>query len=109
MEEVFACNDISTDEDYPDGIKNLINKWTKGEVNNLKIGDKVKLKYLMNIKINGIYKLTKFQNQIGTIKKMNILDEKQFSKRKWLDIEWDNQELNKSYYPWMPYQFIKLK
>lgn len=102
---VYATKDISTEEDYPKNCEILSEEWRNGNVNKLKIGDRVQLKYLMNT--DGKYNPLRFKNQIGT-----IIDTHKILSRKNegvnFIINWDNEELNKNRYFWNPYQFIKI-
>lgn len=103
--EVVSCEDISIDKDYPENVDELVDEWFNGNMNNLKVGDRVQLRYLMNT--DGIYKPLRFKNQIGTIKEIK---KRRFQEHNgnWLVIDWDNKELNTIGYDWIPYQFIKI-
>lgn len=112
--------DIKVEElnsDFPKNNSELGYKWLEGDLNGLKVGDRVEFKYVLNLdgmSETDIFKLRNLIGEKGTISKFiktgfRIYVDK-YENCKDIIVNFDNDELNKmnDEFYLIPMQFVKI-
>lgn len=95
-------------EDFPPNAEELGELWLKGDVNGLKVRDRVQFKYILNvdgINCEDIRMLRSCQDEFATI--TSFKDKIQGEPTKHITVDFDDKELNEIDMVFLPMQFIK--
>lgn len=106
MKELNLCDEDDIDiileeqeSDYPENVDELMNIWEEGNLNNLSVGDRVLLKYIMNT--DGTFCGFAYRGAEGIVAKIYG--------NNMIEVKFDSDELNQYENLWCPYSFKKIE
>lgn len=95
-------------EDFPKNAEDLGKLWENGDVNGLKIGDRVQFKYILNVdgmNSEEIRMIRSCQDEFATVVEFKGCES--LKQSKYIKVNFDDKELNEINMVFLPMQFIK--
>lgn len=96
-------------KDFPNNAEELGRLWENGDVNGLKIGDRVQFKYILNVdgmNSEEMRMIRSCQDEFATV--VEFKGSESLNESKYVKVDFDDKELNEINMVFLPMQFVKV-